>query len=466
MKPMLKRLIAPLLALLLLLACIPAALAAEVSAEDAKVELSATDAAGKIVPAPAGERDDPVTLRIPVRAKDTVYNLTVAPVLTTDYETFPFVITAIDYTKSGPAQMDPGDLHEFNYTFTIAHDVFKGVKKVEFIAEYSYDSDGDGAPDTEESTRLSVFVNITRGKSTSSGGGSSFTATPKLIIDGYSFSAEKLYAGDPFTLTMTVRNTSETEAVGNIQLNISDETSNILPAGSGSNTIYISRIEKTESYTFTMQLQSAPNAEAKAYNMQIGCSYDGVSSKASYTSTEYVSVPIQQRIRVKIDNPVLYDEPYIGDTAAMYIAVFNMGKSTLYNCMVDVAGRGLSMEETYFGGNIGSGSTLRADFNIVCAESGDISDAAIVITYEDVYGEVYTESLPFALTVQEPYVVEELPSDGAMSYDDEPADLPVSGGAGGTVWYWYALIGAAVIVVTVIVIVSVKRKRRKESETL
>ena len=74
--------------------------------------------------------------------------------------------------------------------------------------------------------------------------------------------------------------------------------------------------------------------------------------------------------------------PWVGQSCALYFALYNMGKAPIYNCMVDVEGEGLAMEETYFGGTVAAGSTMRADFSIIPSVGGDIA-GEIVITYED-----------------------------------------------------------------------------------
>lgn len=210
----------------------------------------------------------------------------------------------------------------------------------------------------------------------------------------------------------TLRNTSDEEAVQNIQISISDtaEVGKLMPANNGSNTLYIAKIGKGETHTETISMQSAPDTEAKAYTLQLDFSYEGASNVASYTATETIAIPILQRIRIKVDEPTVYDDPWVGQSCALYFALYNMGKAPIYNCMVDVEGEGLAMEETYFGGTVAAGSTMRADFSIIPSVGGDIA-GEIVITYEDVYGEQMEERLPLNL-----FVNEEMPMDdpGAM----------------------------------------------------
>ena len=253
-----------------------------------------------------------------------------------------------------------------------------------------------------------------------------------------------------------------------------------IPAENGSNTLYIKEMEKEGASTVKVTLQAAPDAEAKAYAMALSFSYDGVSSKQAYTTEESITLPIQQRIRIKCDEPLVYDEPWVGQTAAVGVSLYNMGKSSIYNCMVTVEGEGLSMPETYFGGNIASGGTMRAEFDVQTDVAGDIA-GEVVISYEDVYGEQMQERLPLQMFVNEQIAIDPVLEDGAMaggmedSYADPAmgyADDGMSGGMGGAegregiAWYWWALAIAAVSAGVVVLGIRRHRQRKKELEAL
>jgi hypothetical protein len=104
-----------------------------------------------------------------------------------------------------------------------------------------------------------------------------------------------------------------------------------------------------------------------------------------------------------VGDPVIYGDAMIEQSTPVNFSLYNMGKATLYNCMVDVEGGGLRMEESYYGGNISSGNEMRADFNIIPSTAGQI-EGKVVITYEDVYGQQTRVEKPFTLNVQEAFM--------------------------------------------------------------
>lgn len=109
-----------------------------------------------------------------------------------------------------------------------------------------------------------------------------------------------------------------------------------------------------------------------------------------------------QKIRLKIDEPTVDGEAMEGESVPVYFSMYNMGRSSIYNCMVTVEGDGLSLEDSFFQGTVAAGSTMRADFSLITATPGQI-DGEIVITYEDSLEEKMEERLPLSLYVSEAY---------------------------------------------------------------
>ena len=432
------------------------------------------DANGTRVNAPSGNYGDKVTVRIPLVAKASVSSVTISPVITTSLDTFPFVISNVDYTLSYPGPVNAGQIIMFEYTFTLSKKVTAGVKQIDFAINAtggSWDPVG-----TTYTDKVSIFLTVVKGATATDGTGTPpAVSTPKLIVQSYSFSTDKLYAGETFDVTIVLRNTSETETIQNLQIHIEDATNTVLPASAGSNTLYVAKIGKGETHTETISLQSTPGAEAKAYTMSLEMDYEAASTKTAYKASETIAVPILQKIRVKADNPIVYDEAWVGSPCAMYIAFYNLGKSTVYNCTISVEGEGITMEEGYFGGNVASGSTMNADFTIIPSVAGDIS-ANVVIAYEDVYGEAYELKMPVSLYVNDSGnmggdggivdggVIEPMPG-----VDGKPinGEMPIDGGMqqGMPTWVWIA-IGVAVAAGAVVLIVLLKRRRKKELEEI
>ena len=380
-----------------------------------RIRTSSVDPAGVAVSTPSGDYGEDLTLRLPlVCTKGYVYDVKVTPVLSTDVEKFPFDIDLVDYTLCYPGSMNAGQVIEFMYPLRLSKKATVGVKQVDFTVTYR---NGEGEL---KSGTVSLFVNVRKGLTATSEDATS--SVPRLIIESYSLSSDKIYAGETFDLNFDIRNTSSSENIQNIQIRVKDSgtTATIVPANGGSNSLYVSKISRGESSSQKVSLQTAPDAEAKAYTLSLEFTYEAASTNAAHTTTETISIPILQKIRLKCDDPVIYDEMgWVGSGCSMYVRMYNMGRSSVYNCMVDVEGQGLKMEESYFGGTLAPGATLSADFSVIPSEAGDIQ-GTIVISYEDVYGEPGEERLPFSLYVEDPAAMMPDPMEEDMMMEPEP----------------------------------------------
>ena len=409
-----------------------------------RIRTSSVDSNGVCVLTPSGDYGDQLEVRLPLTCTNGyVYDLKVTPVLSNDIEKFPFDIDLVDYTLSYPGSIGRGQVVEFLYHLRLSKKATVGVKQVDFNVTYRND-EGD-----LKSGTVSLFVNVRKGLSPTSDKDTT-TSVPKLIIESYKLSSDKIYAGETFDLEFTIKNTSDSTNLQNVQIHIKDagETATIVPASGGSNTLYISKIGKGQSSSQKVSLQTAPDATAKAYTLNVDFSYESASTNAAHTANETIAVPILQKIRLKCDEPTVYDEiSYLESSTSMSIRMYNMGRSSVYNCIVDVEGNGLKLEESYFGGTLSAGSTLAADISVIPSEAGDIQ-GTVVISYEDVYGEPGEERLPFTLHVEDPNAgmenMEGMEGMGGEGMEGGMTDPGMEGGSKGFPW-WGWVIGAGAL---------------------
>ncbi len=437
----------------------------------AAFRLSSFDANGLIVPTASGKNGGKVQVRLPLLCVDgPVSNIKAVPKLSTSLDEFPFAIEQVDYTIGYNGMISVNQIIEFQFNLRFADKVTAGVKKVDFTITYDRGW-ASATGDSSESCDISLYVNVTRGYEAagSEPGGETTAALPKIVVDSYSFSSDKIYAGEDFDLTFTVRNTSNEEETKSILVTVTNnaETGKLTPA-SGSNTLYIDKLGKGESKTMTMSIATAPDTEAKAYEIKLEFDYEGTKTRpatlSNGQSSASIPVTIMQKIRLKIEDPTIDGEPMEGESVPVYFSMYNMGRSSIYNCMVTVEGDGLSMEESFFQGTVAAGSTMRADFSLITATPGQI-DGEIVITYEDSLEEKMEERLPLSLYVSEAYNPDMYPGEGdpngmidTMGGMEDPS---ASGGI--PVWVW--IVGgvvAAAAVVAVIIILKKKRARALE----
>lgn len=437
----------------------------------AAFRLSSYDPNGLIVTTASGKNGGKVLVRLPLMCvSGPVMNIKVAPKLSTSLDEFPFAIERVDYTVGYNGFINANQIIEFQFDMRFADKVTAGVKKVDFTVTYERGW-GSAEGSSTESCDVSLYVNVTKGYEAAgeTPGGETTQTLPKLVVDSYSFSEEKIYAGETFTLTFTVRNTSNEEDTKSILVTMTNnaDTGKLTPA-EGSNTLYIDKLAKGESKTMTMSIATAPDTEAKAYEIKLDFEYEGTKTRpatlAKGESSASIPVTVMQKIRLKIDDPTVDGEAMEGESVPVYFSLYNMGRSPIYNCMVTVEGDGLSLEDSFFQGTVAAGNSMRADLSIITATPGQI-DGEIVISYEDSLEEKMEERLPLSIFVNEGFNPD---ANGGMEdpgYIDQPTiggmDDPSSSGT--PVWIWIAL-GVVVAAAIVVAIILLKKKRAKTLE--
>ncbi len=422
-----------------------------------------------------------LTIYVPVTANAAVTELSAKVAVTGNPDTFPFVDTSgaatefearpyqkWDETNQALVSWDGAALGVnerayFRLTATFLESVAPGTKHLDFVVSYT----DSGANPAKAHINVDVSVlapNVTPTPYVSSGG-SGFRSKPKVIVESYRFSSDVLYAGETTTLTLVIRNTSATEAVRNLQLNFADESGSVLPASGAGNSIYIGEIKKGESYLQSINLQIAPDADPKAHMLAVTLAYEGTRNKQEFTENASVSIPVQQKARVKINDPVVYDDPWANSPVSVGITLYNMGKAPLYNCMIDVVGDNYTLEEPYFGGNIASGGTLRADLNVTPLVGGDVT-GSVRVTYEDVYGNPTETLLALAMFVNENSPVEMFePTPDELASGGNVGAIKTDAG-GGFAWYWWAFAGGAALTGAILLGRRIKKNRERALEDL
>lgn len=427
----------------------------------APLVLVGRDSSGKAISTPTGDVGDTVTVILPIknRSSKTLTDIEIYPQLSSDVNSFPFEIGSVSYDRT-IAKLKAGETADVKYTFKIAAKATSGVKAVKYSVIYR---DADGVSRQME---LTSFVNIRKGYVDNSviTDPDQLVVQPKLLITSYDI-PNPLYAGSEFELTFTIKNASDTDTVKNLKLTFKNDEGAILPSRGGSNTLFISTLKPGEESTQSITLQAAADAASKAHLLTVSMEYNNAGVN-SFTSSEVLTIPIKQQMRVTVDEPMIYVEGATVNTP-FYASVtfYNKGKSQLYNVTLKLKSENdtMRLEEGYYGGNMASGSSNSAEVSIIPLASGDLF-GTFVISFEDEEGTVYEIEKEFTVYIQEPFDYS-----GGMEGGDwgtfEP--MPANMGAQGLPeWAWYVIGGVGVAGIVVLVVVLRKRARAKREKEL
>lgn len=425
--------------------------------------ISSKNSDGKTVSTPTGDAGDRVTICLPLknRSASDLTDVEIYPQLSADVNSFPFVISEVNYDRS-ISRIKAGGTVDVEYSFRIAEKATSGVKAVRFSVIYR-DKDG-----VTHQTELTGYVNIRKGYVPETNlpyDEDAPVVQPVLMISSYE-APKPLYAGELFTLSVTLKNPSEEHEIKNLKLTFSNAEGVILPAEGGSNTRFISALAPGQEETVTIDLQVASDASSKAHVLTISSEYNNTAGN-SFKSSDTISLPIKQQMRVTMDEPVIYvDGASVGMPFYGYVSFYNKGKSQLYNVTLKLKSEGDTMrfEEGYYGGNMQSGSQSTADFSIIPSATGDLF-GTFVLCYEDAEGTVYELEKEFSVYIQDYSMGGEANVDPGMMYPE--SDMMVDGNMGSgesglPTWAWFAIGGAALLILIIVLVKVKKAKRAKE----
>ncbi|MDO4285494.1 MAG: CARDB domain-containing protein [Eubacteriales bacterium] len=409
--------------------------------------------------------------------EEELTDLLVEPVISNDVSEWPFKPDSTGYTQN--FSEIPGcatklydeayfNRRELTYTFTARDDVLTGYYPLTF--EVWYSKDGIRC---EEPVELTVYV-YCQGKPGSGKIGSSEqtnVSQPRIIVTGFETDPEEIYAGDTFTLTIHVKNTSPDTAVNNVLFDLQaveggTESSNgtvtnsyaaFLPT-SGSSSVYFNSIPAGGSTDLVMEMEAKADLSQKPYVVTVKMKYD-TEQKADLTDEAKVSVPVRQVSKFDASTPEINPASIlVGEQSNVMFQIYNTGKTTLYNVQVKFEADSVTGGDSFLG-NLAPGATGNVDAMVTgVAPTMDDGTVTAVVIYEDEAGNQTRMEKQIELFVSE------MPADDGI-YEMPEDDGTQQGNTG--LWITVGVIAGIVVVVLIVVIAALRiRKKKKAAKEL
>lgn len=393
--------------------------------------------AGEYYSAPTASPGDIVSIYLPViNNGEALSDITIEPVVSNNVEEFPFAADAANYGLRLP-DMANGEWAVAQFTFKISTYATNGIKTVQFRAIYRE----NGV--LTEST-LSASVTIKNGYEAPQ---EAIQNAPKLIVNGYALDKDTVYAGDEFTLTLFVQNTSAAHSAANVTAALTLDPSAVMPALGQSDIGYAGTIKAGAMAEIAYKLSTMPDIQGNA-QIAIKLDYSDTSGIAG-SSNQTITIPIKQQMRISLDTPEIYaDGAAEGDLIAVSLPIINKGKTKAYNVEVKLESEKLSMAEGYFGGDILPGAKHSAEFQLLC-NAGGAAKGTLIVLFEDAEGAVYEQTMPIAVDIAEKI---ELPVYAEPVQDTQQEDTF-------NVWPW--AVAAALIIAAAVVVILLKKKANR-----
>ena len=340
------------------------------------------------IASPTGSPGQTIVMSMPIVNKGgTLDNVTVSPVVTGDLATFPFVAEDINYGRE-LGHMSNGDRQQVDWIFKISPYATTGNKVVTFRA--TYEENGVYGECT-----FNGYVYITNGYTPNT--------AASLMVDSYALYMDdsevaNLTAGNDAVLKVTLKNNAARNAIYKTvaTLKLSDSNSLILTAGYA-DAAYVRSIPAGETAEIEYHISARASAAVGPSAATITLTYETSENEGAVAgnATSTIQIPIKQEMDLQIDTPVVYGTPVQDEPVAVSLNIVNLGRSRAYNVRI-VGMDGVSMQDSYFGGDILAAGTLNADFQVIPNKSGNYT-GTLVVQYEDADGEQFTQNVELPL---------------------------------------------------------------------
>lgn len=417
-----------------------------------------------ITPIANGGSQVSVVLPIVNMGRTRVKNVVVTPQISDDANKWPFEIETSNYTQTIdrlPGTDDGGDdmerRRELTWILRTRKDAPGGYRPVVFDVTFENDDH------TLTTVNLTTYVNVKGTTGTSADGTAS---TPRVIVTGFTTTPEEVRAGETFTLTLHMQNTSKATAVQNMLFDIqaaseSTDTTYVAAAflpTAGSSTIFVDRIPAGATKDISMEMEARSDLAQKPYVVNVKMNYEDENVNA-YENTASVSIPVRQEARVDISSiEVMPDSIDVGNEANVMFSVYNIGKTKLYNTSVKFIADSVSGGDTYLG-NIDPGATANVDAYLSgAAATMDDGIVKIEITFEDEAGEATTIEKEMTLFVNEMYFPDDMMTDDMYGEDmmEQQGGFKI----------WWVLIPAIVVIAAIVIFIVIRKKKKKKAQEL
>ena len=392
-------------------------------------------------------------------------DLVVNPVVSNDVAVWPFEPSSSGYGQSfaeipgnpfgGNYEAGMFARRELTWQFTVREDVLTGYYALPF--EVWYTKEGVRC---EEPVTLTVYV-YTEGKPGAGyigGDTSAVESKPRIIVTGFETDPGEVYAGETFTVTIHVKNTSRDQAVTNVLFDMqavesgteANTTYAVFLPTSGSSSVYAESIAPGSEFDINIEMTAKTDLSQKPYVLTVNMKYDA-GKNIDLTDEAKVSIPVLQEARYDTgDIQVMPASLSVGNQSNVMFSIYNMGKTTFYNLQVKYEADFIEGGDTFLG-TLKPGETANVDSMLTAAAPSANGTVKAIISFEDESGSQQSFEREFTLDVYEEIYMEPDMSGDMMPVEPEGPNVGLIVGI--------AVGAAAVIAVVVVLIIRGKKKK-------
>lgn len=291
------------------------------------------------------------------------------------------------------------------------------------------------------------------------GGGGGYVApteapvsNPRILVSKYTVSKTPVMAGEDFTVTVTLKNTSAEGDVQNMLVTVSSESTNLVLKNDTS-TIFLGKLEAGGTTELKLKYGTDRETPAQRYNIALAMEFDDEDAM-TMSSAGSITVAVAQPVDVELAPFTMPSEINAGETVQLSFQVMNLGRTGIYNARVEMDVPGLFPSGNAFVGNMEAGTSATQTLNVFAGmKDGDerygYTSGVVRLIYEDMDGQEYTEEVSTTTNIKELVIATKAPSEEQKEAEKEQAQK--------TQWWVFVAAGGAVIFLLSLILAMRKR---------
>lgn len=277
-------------------------------------------------------------------------------------------------------------------------------------------------------------------------------SNPRILVSKYTVDKAPVMAGEDFTITIALKNTSDEGDVQNLLVTVSSESTNLVLKNDTS-TIFLGKLEANGTTELKLKYGTDRETPAQRYNIALAMEFDDEEA-ASMTSSGSVTVEVAQPVEVELAPFTIPSEINAGETVQLSFQVMNLGRTAIYNARVELDVPGLSPSGNAFIGNMEAGTSATETLNVFAGmKEGDerygYTSGVARLLYEDASGEEYTEEMDTTTNIKELVIATKNPVEEQEEAEKEQAQKA----------QWWVFVVAGAVIIIVLTLIMVLRKR-------
>ncbi len=374
--------------------------------ESTKEVKSVSFALGEGQPTPSGQYPNVMNFSINLKNHGliTAQDVVVTMVMDKDPTVFPFAINEAKYDRRFE-KLAKDESVSLDYSFAIRKEVYTGYYPIKLKIFYKESSEGE-----IKTAETEFYVDIKNKEKEDKIDGDfnvNNRTKARIIVDSFYTVPERVIAGEPFELVLTMKNASESITASNILFAFEAEKAADSPVFSmenGASSKVINSLGAGASTEIRLNMVSKPAIEQRSYSLKINQKFDSPEFKNAEESVN-IDIPVYQISKMKVGTfELVPTDITVGEDINVTFPINNTGKVQLYNVSVKFESDFIKNNEVYVG-NIKPGESGNVDVMLTGEQANNGEVTKVVVSYENDAGEVSIEEkeilIPIAEAVEE-----------------------------------------------------------------